>query len=200
MRIFPQKSKTTQPTTSAKSTILSPARFGQGHDTHSMFKLPHTIGNQAVLRLLQTATENIDACSAISTSYEFSHDFSRIPFYPGTRNSIQPKLQINAPRDRYEQEADRIADEVLRQKMPEEQDETVDIQARPSLPAAGGERDISEHLENRLNRSRSSGSPLSRATQSYFEPRMRYDFSNAFPFFDATFFDIFYMTDINSHS
>jgi hypothetical protein len=41
------------------------------------------------------------------------HDFSRIPLHPPARGVIQTKLAINAPGDRHEQEADRIADQVM---------------------------------------------------------------------------------------
>jgi hypothetical protein len=151
---------------------------GQNRDVHSILHLQRTFGNQAVLRFLQTATETIHASSANSASTGFSHDFSRIPVYPGTHNSIQPKLKVNPPRDRNEEEAGRIAEEVLRQKMPEQEDEKLYIQARASLPAAGSEREVHVELENRLNRSKGSGNLISDQARAFFEPRMQFDFSN----------------------
>ena len=41
------------------------------------------------------------------------HDFSRIPIFADKRTFIQPKLTINTPGDIYEQEADRMADQVM---------------------------------------------------------------------------------------
>lgn len=41
------------------------------------------------------------------------HHFSRIPVHPAPSLQIQPKLATTAPRDRYEQEADRISAQVL---------------------------------------------------------------------------------------
>jgi hypothetical protein len=177
MRTFAQKPKATQQTTPVKSAKPSRAFFGQSRDVHPTFHLQRTIGNQAVLRLLQT-TKNTDTSSASSASTGFAQDFSRIPVYPGTCNIIQPKLKVGAQKDRYEQEADQVADEVWRQKTPDEEDEKLDIQAKPSLPAAGGERSICEHLENRINRSKGSGSSLPHALQSFFSARMRHDFSD----------------------
>lgn len=177
MRTFAKKPKAAQKTTSAKSPKLSRSFVGQGRDINSILHLQRMIGNQAVLRLLQTATENIDANSASSTSTGVFHDFSRIRVCPGKRNTIQPKLKVNAPQDRYEQEANRVADQVFRQKTPDENYEKVNIQAKPSQLAVGGERDVSEHLENQLNRSRGRGSPLPNTSQSFFEERMQHDFS-----------------------
>ena len=43
----------------------------------------------------------------------FGHDFSRIPSHFISRGKIQAKLAVNAPGDIYEQEADRVAYQVL---------------------------------------------------------------------------------------
>jgi len=44
----------------------------------------------------------------------FDHDFSGIPVYPGTPGEIQTKPMLDTPGDTYEQEADRLADQVMR--------------------------------------------------------------------------------------
>src|SRR5215510_12599657 len=109
MRTFAQKPKTTQPTTSAKSPILSRSLVGQAHDPNSILNLQRTIGNQAVLRLLQRNAEERNALLTGTTSPHFGHDFSRIPISPPTTGPLQTKLAINKPGDEYEQEADRVS-------------------------------------------------------------------------------------------
>jgi hypothetical protein len=42
----------------------------------------------------------------------FGQDFRRIPIHPSVAGAIQTKLEVNKPEDEYEQEADRIADQV----------------------------------------------------------------------------------------
>ncbi len=160
MRTFAKKPKTTQQTTSAKSTKPSRSCVSQSRDVSSMLCPQRTISNRAVPRMLQTETENIEVSSANGTSTDLFNNFRRIPVYPGTTNSIQPELKVNTPRDRYEQEADLIADEVLRQKTPEAEVGKGDIQARPSLPAAGGKREVHAELENRLTSSKGGGNPM----------------------------------------
>lgn len=178
MRTFAEKPKATQQTKSSKSKKPSGAFCGQGGDVQSVLHLQqYTNGDQAVQRLLQTKTENIDTNSASSTPTVFSHDFSRIPVYRGTDNTIQPKLSVNAPKDRYEQEADRIAEEVLRQKAPGEKGEKVKIQGIASQRATGDERNISEEIEKRLSQSKGSGSSLSNEVRAFVEPQMNSDFS-----------------------
>ncbi len=60
MRTFAKKPKATQQTTSAKSTKPSRSFVGQSRDVSSILNLKRTVGNHAVLRMLQTETENID--------------------------------------------------------------------------------------------------------------------------------------------
>ncbi len=60
MSTFAKKPKATQQATSAKSTKPSRSFVGQSRDVSSILYLQRTIGNHAVLRMLQTETENID--------------------------------------------------------------------------------------------------------------------------------------------
>ncbi len=113
---------------------------------------------------------------------------------------MQPKLTVNQPGDRYEQEADRIADRVVStgstapvgmtspglQRMTEEEDE---LQTKP----AGLQRMEEEEDELQLKSTggsptntavtqaaaaiSSGGAPLSTTERGYFEPRLGHDLS-----------------------
>lgn len=114
MRTFAHKTKPTQHAISSAFTKPSRAFLGQSHQVSSVLRLQRTIGNQAVQRL-QAKTEESEANSATSTSLPgFSHDFSRIAVHASAPVAIRPKLTISTPGDSYEQEADRIADAVMR--------------------------------------------------------------------------------------
>lgn len=63
--------------------------------------------------MLRSPGQPPDGETRASMEPGLGHDFSRIPVYPYVRGVIQTKLTINAPGDKYEQEADRIADQVL---------------------------------------------------------------------------------------
>ncbi len=173
MRTFEKKPKTTQQTSSAKSSKFGRVSSGQNRDIHSILHLQRTIGNQAVLRLLQTTKENIEASSRNSTSTGFSHDFSRIPAYPSTRNSIQPKQKVNAPGDQYEQEADRIASQVLRQKRPENEEE----KTFQSKACSHQSPNPSSKPKKPIAALQGGGQPLPQSEQAFFEPRFGADFS-----------------------
>src|SRR5215210_6139808 len=93
MRIFAQTPKTTQ----------------QAQDP---------IGNHAAQRMPQTDDVNVSAGLSDAASPRFGHDFSRTPIHPPPAGVIQTKLAVNKPGDEYEQEADRIADQVMRMTEP----------------------------------------------------------------------------------
>lgn len=178
MRTFAHKPESNHNTKSTMLTKSGSAFTRQSREVSSILHLHRTIGNQAVQRLLQNNAQELEIGSTTTASTRFAHNFSGIPLYAKARTEIQPKLRVSTPGDRYEQEADRIADEVLRQKMPvEEKDQKVEIQARASQQAAGGDREVNEDLENRLSRSKGGGNSISNQVRHFFEPRMQFDLS-----------------------
>jgi len=98
------------------------------------------------------------------------------------RQPVQAKLIVNAPGDKYEREADRVAEQVMRMPAPPraEQEDVKNRQvvAQPAIPghgirfAAGGE------FEQRLDANRSRGQPLPLALQTEFEAKFGADFSD----------------------
>lgn len=120
---------------------------------------------------------------------------------PNTPPLIQPKLKIGAPNDKYEQEADRVANQVMRMPEPgfasagpappsdsngnpgreliqrqeteDEEEEETPVRAKRAgqLPA------VTPDLANGIQALRGSGSPLSGTNRNYFEPRFGHDFS-----------------------
>lgn len=177
MLTFAHKQKPTQHTKSSNSARSGRAFSAQSSEVRSILHLQRTIGNHAVQRLLQKNVEELHVESATPASTRFGQDFSRTPTHPPAARAIQMKLHISLPGDEYEREANRIAEEVLRQRTPDEEGEKLHIRARPSSPAAGGEYEVSEHFEKRLHRSRGGGSPISDQVRAFVEPRMKYDFS-----------------------
>jgi hypothetical protein len=120
---------------------------------------------------------------------------------------IQAKLKVGQPNDIYEQEADRVADAVMRmpepqvQRQAEEEEEEDLIQAKPlaeqitplvqrQIEEEEKEEEIlqtkesskqspavSSNLETNIQSSRTGGTPLPKSTRAFFEPRFGHDFS-----------------------
>jgi len=192
MRAFAQKPKTTQQTASAKSTIPGRSHFGQSRAVSSILQLQRTIGNQAVQRMLQTNAEELEVALASTASHRFGHDFSGIPMHPPAAGAIQTKLAISKPGDEYEQEADRVSEQVMRIPEP---------QLQRACPCGGGcprcqteqPGQEHEHLQTKRVGSsdlgqtaipptvhevlRSPGQSLDPETRSFMEPRFGHDFS-----------------------
>jgi hypothetical protein len=113
MRTMAQKPKATQQTTSAKSAIPGRAHSGHGSALHSILHLQRTIGNQAVQRLLEAHAAAVEVNSTTTDIARSGHDFSRIPISAEVPMKAQTTLTADTPGDVYEQEADRIADQVM---------------------------------------------------------------------------------------
>ena len=91
---------------------------------------------------------------------------------------IQAKLVVGQPGDKYEQEADRVADEVMRMPEPEvqrqEEEEEEPVQAKGQ---SGQTTEVTSDLESSIQALRGSGQPLRESVRNFFEPRFGYDFS-----------------------
>ena len=120
---------------------------------------------------------------------------------------IQAKLVVGQPGDIYEQEADRVADAVMRMPEPQvqrqvepEEEEEEEIQTKPlaeeitplvqrqvepeeeeeeiqTKQLPGQSHEIVPDVETRINSIRGGGQPLPDSTRTFFEPRFGYDFS-----------------------
>jgi hypothetical protein len=112
----------------------------------------------------------------------------------GNAPFFQPKLTVNQPNDSFEQEADAMADKVMR--MPDTPGQHPFF--KPSVNAVqrkcqaceeedkfvrrkemgGGDARGSEKLDHYVGSLGSSGQPLSDSSRSFFEPRFGHDFSD----------------------
>lgn len=107
--------------------------------------------------------------------------------------SVQPKLKVNEPDDAFEQEADEMAEAVLRQPMPappppddEGGDEANQANgpAHANLPVVQRQGDglggqmVSADVEQRITGLDGGGAPLPDQERQFFESRMGADFSN----------------------
>jgi hypothetical protein len=168
------------------SAVATRNRINNSSSTDSHTEIIHlqrTIGNQAVQKLLRSN----------NTSGGF--DFAKI--------GIQPKLKVSQPGDAYEQEADRVAEQVMRMptrnsnaptiaikeerigrkcaacKMTEKKEEDKELNiSRKTSTESNIEAD--DEITNEINNIRSSGgSLLDENTRESMESRFGgYDFSN----------------------
>src|SRR5215212_8558685 len=154
----------------------------KGNSLDPIFHLQQAIGNQAVQRLM----------SSNDTAKGF--DFAKI--------INQPKLKVSQPNDAYEQEADKLAENLMsmtndnpiastlshkeekidrkcatcEMKEKEKKEEKLKISRKPSNTPILEE---SDEISNEISNIRSdSGIPLDRSTREFMESRFGYDFSN----------------------
>jgi hypothetical protein len=128
----------------------------------------------------------------------FGHDFSQV--HTNALNQIQTKLEINRPGDRYELEADRVADQVMR--MPDarfqpharlvEEAEYKVLRTKPLVKESTDIR-ASGHAEEAdisLGELNSINQPLDSTTRKFMEQRFGRDFSQVRIHTDSTAWEL----------
>ena len=138
--------------------------------------------------LLLPSSHRADAANAARPLPHFSFDFSRIRVHAAPPATIQKKLMVNTPGDSFEQEADHVADQVMRMPEPRLQracacggscDDCKKKQEPGSLQmksVGGGDIGQTEAPPSVHEVSRSPGQPLDAATRAFMEPRFGMDF------------------------
>jgi hypothetical protein len=179
----------TQEVSQLRSSTLNARRPGVAdQQAHPLKHLQHTIGNQAVQRLLQAHASGFDRSSGASTAGPFAHQSLHASNLDTLSAGPQTKLMVNAPGDVYEQESDRVSEQVTR--IPEaglsaaqaivhnvlRQPETA-LDQTAFRVGAGDER-LVDDPPNVHEALRSPGQPLDSATLAFFEPRLQHDFHN----------------------
>jgi len=96
MRMFVEKPRATQQTTARKATGPIQSKFGMVH----------------------TRTKEVGAGLSGTALPHLGHDFARIPVSPPKAGALQTKLAINKPGNEHEQEADRVAEQVMHMPTP----------------------------------------------------------------------------------
>ena len=93
---------------------------------------------------------------------------------------IQAKLTVGRPDDKYEQEADRVADAVTRMPEPlvqRQEEEPEEEEAIQTKNASGKTPQTGSGLETQIRSMGGGGQPLPDSARTFFEPRFGCDFS-----------------------
>ncbi|MCF2145863.1 DUF4157 domain-containing protein [Desmonostoc muscorum LEGE 12446] len=181
------------------SSLISPTTPTLANPTRG-FGLP--TNNTPIQQLTSESTNQEEAQSANEQSLEpqaikqpsFSHDISRIAL-----RRPQAKLTVGEPGDKYEQEADWVANQVMQMVVPQKlnaptvnsvqdslqpkcaacEQEEEKVQTKPSLePATDRGLQAGDNIESQINTSKGGGSLLSDEVRGFMEPRFGADFSS----------------------
>lgn len=188
MRAFPEKQNHPERRPSLNLTRPSASVSAASYQASSILHVQHTMRAQAGQRVLHANAGGFEAGFAPTVSPRFGHDFSRISVHPRASATIQPKLTVNTPGDIYEQEADRVADQVMRMPEPQQHRDCAWCQSQTEHLAQ--EKEHWQPKRTRDNESgdnvappivdevlRSPGQPLDPATRDFMETRFGHDFS-----------------------
>ncbi len=200
MGTFIKKQKSKQQSKPADASNHRLPFTTQNHTVHSILQLQRTIGNQALLRMFKAEEHIPDPLPSNASKSNVEHDFSRIPMHPQAGETVQTNLMMSTPGDKYEEEADTIAEQVVQQSthnsMPShiQQDYTVcdsDIPLQQQLleeknktiqRTSGTEEGTdtcndSASVYTQMQQSRCGGQPMGPATQELMGDAFQADFS-----------------------
>jgi Domain of unknown function (DUF4157) len=155
---------------------------------NNSFGLQRSIGNRAVQSLFQVNDQGFEAPTDGAALTRLTHPVSHRPV-SSPRVNLQAKLTVNAPGDMYEQEADRVAEQVMR---------TSDSQVQRKCTCEGSKCSKCENqkVDQQVQTKRiegdfsgkmiappavnevlhSSGQPLDSSTRAFMESRFGHDF------------------------
>lgn len=193
MRSFAQQPHPAQSPASfspVRANAASPATIYQ---EHSIPHLQFGFVNQAGQQSPHSHDDVREVATDASERGRRGHDFGRIAVHSKSSARLQTKLTINAPGDVYEQEADRLAERVMRlpepsvqcascacgakcakcrTEQPEPQDESVQTKRVEPGDSHGVEPPPIVH-----EALRSTGQPLAASDAAFFGSRLGYDFT-----------------------
>ena len=114
MHTFVQNHKSVPKIKPACLSQTGRSHLGQSSEVRSILSLQRMIVNQAEQRLHERTREHLKASQTDNTSPNNTNDITTVPLHANVNGNVQPKLDISTADDIYEQEADRIADRVMR--------------------------------------------------------------------------------------
>jgi len=115
---------------------FTPVRTGILQRKYSLCNTPGLVENSGRDKEKLTLQRSSVDQAGTTTVPRFGHDFSKVRVHSTGLGMIQTKLKINEPGDLYEQEADRVAEQVMRMEEPRvqrqvEPEEEETLQSKP---------------------------------------------------------------------
>ncbi len=177
--------------------ISKPKAVNTDNRTHSSINRKYTSNESPLKNQLKhkQSVQSESSVSPVAAASGFAQNFSAIPVRLSSAPvSVQPKLKIGYANDKYEQEADRVADRIMRMPKPNTKllnyistannsiqrkcsscEEEELVQRKTSR---GHDSEISPGLSLKINSLSGGGRPMSASERGFFEPRFGSDFSN----------------------
>jgi hypothetical protein len=130
----------------------------------------------------QQRTGDDEATLASNESTGVEYHFGQVPVYASVPRSIQPKMKVGTPGDRYEQEADHVAGQVVQQRSRvggAERFQSLVNGERASEPSNQIDAEPGPHVsKSQIEPGSNLGKPLESGTREEMSRKIGFDFSN----------------------
>jgi len=188
MRTIAERTKAAQPARSPEVTVTARLHSGHHHGWNSHCHVQPTIGYQAEEPQAQNNGIERDTALTGAVSFGTGCDFGRVPVIPNNTGPIQRKQAVSKIGGKYEQRADRLADQVMRAPEPQvnwkgcpspgcKEMETEEGKLIQTKSAGGGEIGAPADHPQIQSVLASPGQPLDATARSSMETRFGQDFS-----------------------
>ncbi len=148
---------------------------------------------------MKTTAEKSSATTVSATHSSASPFFAKAgggdffaPVSRGAPATVQTKLTVNKPGDKFEQEADTMAEKVMRMPadkkkekgektslLPEEKLQKKENEKEITDPSQqAGKQEVDEKMQSAIRSKTSGGEPINDSTRQFMEPKFGNDFSN----------------------
>lgn len=174
MRLQAEKQSATRPSPSV--ALAGPRRIlpAKNHLPAPVLDQQSPDKNRTGHRSLEFASKEFDTASGQSASARFLHNFSQISIFSNNDTRIQSKLSVSEPSDALEQDADRVAEQVM--LMPEPQAPRMMLSVTQTGQSSADNRSLQEFIPKIVYDVRGrDGRSLDTQTRAFFEPRLGVD-------------------------
>jgi hypothetical protein len=125
--------------------------------------------------LLRTRAEEVSVVGTGQAPHGFVHDVSRVPVHSGGA-TVQMKATVSTPGDKFEQEADHVAQQVTGMRAPGPR--RAAVLATPAVAADQAQAPAGhDGIKDQLSSTRGGGIPLPNASKTFMEGSLGWDFS-----------------------
>ena len=180
-----------QPSRGESCELARPCASARRREARTTLRAQRPVVNGAAPRTPRDESQGFEPAPDANAPAHFGHDLSRVPLHSKAPVRIQTKLAVSAPGDGYEEEAERVSEQLMRMPEPRLQRACECgggcTGCKKERPEREGKTLLRRHTDSSANGGRATalpvvhevlsepGRPLDAPTRAFMEPRFGHD-------------------------